>query len=116
MIDSYLLVLILIPVLVYWLSRKPHNGSEILPDYIVPHGVEVQSCATHWGAPAGATRFNRDLLTEVKCHPAYVERDVPACWFQWNPKDARKRARQQARERLAYNAAHDDVLPIRRHA
>lgn len=110
MFDSYLLALVLIPVLVYCLSRKPHRDNKILPDYIVPHGIEMQSCATHWGGLAGVTRFNRDLLTEIKCHPAYVERDVPPCWFQWNPKDARRRAREQR------HASTTGVLPIRKRA
>jgi hypothetical protein len=110
MIDPYLPALTLIPVLVYGMSRKPHSGSEVLPDYIVPRGVDMQSCSTHWGAPAGISRLNRDLLTEIKCHPDYVEREVPACWFRWNPKDARKRARVQARTTV------NGVLPIRKHA
>jgi hypothetical protein len=110
MIDPYLPALTLLPVLVYGMSRKPHNGSEILHDYIVPPGVDVESCTTHWGAPAGVSRFNRDLLSEIKCHPDYIERNVPDCWFQWNPKDARKRARVQARTTA------NGVLPIRKHA
>lgn len=109
MIDPYLPALTLIPVLVYGMSRKPDKGSDILHDYIVPPGVDMRSCATHWGAPAGVTRLNRDLLTEIKCHPDYVEREVPACWFQWNPKDARKRARMHARTTV------NGVLPIRKH-
>ena len=110
MIDPYLPALTLLPVLVYGMSRKPHGGAEILNDYIVPPGVDVQSCATHWGAPAGVSRVNRDLLTAIKCHPDYVERDVPACWFQWNPRNVRKRARMQA------HATANGVLPIRKHA
>jgi hypothetical protein len=111
MTDSYVLVLVLIPVLVYWLSRKPHTSSEVLLDYIVPHGVEVRSCATHWGVPAGVARFNRALLSEVRCHPDYVERDVPESWFKWSRADARKRARK----RLVHNDT-DGVLPIRKQA
>lgn len=110
MIDPYLPALTLLPVLVYGMSRKPHGGSEVLPDYVIPAGVDVRSCVTHWGAPAGVSRLNRDLLTEIKCHPDYVERNVPACWFQWNLRDARKRARMQARTTA------NGVLPIRKHA
>lgn len=95
MLDTALVPLILIPVLVYWLSRKPRNRSEILPDYIIPPGVEVKSCATHWGVPAGVARFNSALLNELKCHPDFVERDIPDVWFKWSPADARKRARRR---------------------
>lgn len=111
MIDSSVLALILIPVLVYWLARKPRSRGEVLPDYIIPHGVDVRACATHWGVPAGVTRFNSALLSEVKCHPDFVERDVPETWFKWTPADARRRARR----RLLPNGV-DGVLPIRKQA
>lgn len=111
MIDSSVIALILIPVLAYSLSRKPRTGNEILPDYVVPQGVDVRLCATHWGVPAGRTRFDSALLTEVKCHPDFVERNVPESWFKWSPADARRRARI----RLAQNNA-NGVLPIRKQA
>lgn len=111
MINSSLLVLILIPVLIYWLSRKPRVRSEVLPDYIVPRGVEVRPCATHWGVPVGVSRFDSALFSEVKCHPDFVERNVPDNWFKWNPADARRRARQRL-----MSSGSDGVLPIRKQA
>lgn len=111
MFDTSLIAMILIPALVYWLSRKPGDRKDVLRDYIVPHGVEVRSCATHWGVPAGVSRFDSTLWTEVMCHPDFVERNVPEVWFRWNPSDARRRARQ----RLAATTA-AGVLPIRKQA
>jgi hypothetical protein len=111
MFDSSVIALVLIPVLVYSLSRKSSNGNEILPDYMVPRGVDIRSCATHWGVPAGMTRFNSALLTEVKCHPDFVERNVPETWFKWSAADARKRARK----RLVLTSP-DGVLPMRKQA
>jgi hypothetical protein len=111
MLNLSLLAMILIPVLVYWLSRKPSIGNEILPDYIVAPDVDVRPCITHWGIPVGVTRVNRALLSEVRCHPDFVERDVPEAWFKWNPADARKRARA----RVSHDVA-NGVLAIRRHA
>jgi hypothetical protein len=95
MLDTALVPLILIPVLVFWLSRKPRNRNEVLPDYIIPPGVEVKACATHWGVPAGVARFDSALFSEVMCHPDFVERDVPDVWFKWSAADARKRARRR---------------------
>jgi hypothetical protein len=110
MFDSSILILILSPVLAYWLFRKPHVSRDILSDYIVPRGVDLESCTTHWATPAGVAWCDRSLLTEIKCHPDYVERDVPACWFQWHPKDARRRAREQMVPRAT------GVLPMRKQA
>ncbi|HEY3935421.1 MAG TPA: hypothetical protein VGL65_12485 [Gemmatimonadales bacterium] len=93
MFDFSLLSLILIPFLAYLLTRKPREHGDVLRDYIIPHGMDVRSCATHWGVPAGVSRFNSALFSEVKCHPDFVERSVPACWFKWTAADARRRAR-----------------------
>lgn len=106
-----LVTLLLIPVLVYWLSRKPHSRGGTLPDYVVPLGMDVRAYPTHWGSPPAVTRFNSALLTEVKCHPAFVERDIPDVWFKWSPADARRRARM----RLAL-PERDGVLSIRKQA
>ena len=112
MIDSTpLLTLILRPVMVYFFSRKPRHRGEVLPDYIVPPGVEVRSCATHWGIPAGVARFDSALFSEVKCHPDFVERNVPDIWFKWSPADARRRARRRMAESVAQG-----VLPLRKPA
>ncbi|HEY4099623.1 MAG TPA: hypothetical protein VGM20_01975 [Gemmatimonadales bacterium] len=111
MFDYSLLSLILIPVLVYLLTRKPPTHGDVLSDYIVPHGVDVQSCATHWGVPAGVCRVDSALLSEVKCHPDFVERSIPSCWFKWTAADARRRARARITPR-----EDDKVLMIRKPA
>lgn len=95
MIDAALAPLVLVPVLVYSLARKPRDSRDVLSDYIVPRGVEVRACATHWGVPAGEARFDSALFSEVKCHPDFVERDVPDVWFKWTAADARRRSRRR---------------------
>ncbi len=110
MLNLTFISLILIPMLVYWLSKKPGIRKDVMPDYKVPQDMEVWSCPTHWGIPAGTARLNRALLREVICHPAFVEHSVPDVWFKWSATDARRRARQ----RSAVEGARG-VLPIRKH-
>jgi len=111
MLNAVVLSVILLPALIYHLVRRPRPRSAVLRDYIVPPGVDVRPCVTHWGVPVGRSQLNRALLSEVTCHPDFVDRSVPACWFQWNPGDARRRAR--ARRAMPDVAG---VLPIRKQA
>ena len=111
MLNLSLLSTLLVPVLAYRLSRKSEVGDDVLPDYKIPHDTEVDSCATHWGIPAGTTRVNKALLREVTCHPDFVDRNVPEAWYKWTPADARRRARQRvSHEQVA------GVLSIRKQA
>jgi hypothetical protein len=111
MLDLSLLALVLIPLLAYWLPRRAASSTDILPDYIVPRDMDERPCVTHWGVPTGVTRVNHALLTEVKCHPAFVERDVPDAWFKWSPAEARKRARARGAHDVA-----SGILSIRKRA
>jgi len=100
---------ILLPILAYWLARRPPSlGNDVIADQIIPRGIKVESRALHWGLPPIVTRVNAALLTEVICHPAFVDRPVPNAWFKWSPSDARRRARIRATQDERTN-----VLPIR---
>jgi hypothetical protein len=115
MIDSALVSLILLPILAYFLARKPTQQDDVFADHIVPPGVEERPCVTHWGIPAGVSRFDRQHFSAVKCHPDFVEHDIPEVWFKWSAADARKRARK----RLTLSVAPEQVagvLPIRKEA
>ncbi|MGH7584500.1 MAG: hypothetical protein ACREL5_14885 [Gemmatimonadales bacterium] len=111
MLNAVVFSVILLPVLIYRLVRRPRPRSDVLRDYIIPAGVEVRPCVTHWGVPVGRSQLNRALLNEITCHPDYADRSVPVCWFQWSPADARRRAR--TRRAMAEVAG---VLPIRKQA
>jgi hypothetical protein len=117
MIDTALVSLILVPVLAYFLSRKPGPREDVFADHIVPPGIEERPCLTHWAVPAGVSRFNSELFTAVKCHPDFVERDIPEIWFKWSPADARKRARKRLALSVTAPAPQvAGVLPIRKEA
>ena len=111
MINLTLLSTILVPVLVYLLSRKPDDRNDVLRDYRVPPDTEVRSCPTHWGVPAATMRLDKALLREITCHPDYVEHNVPEAWYKWSPADARRRARLKVAQEQARG-----VLSIRQQA